>query len=95
LTYNHINSPESQPVSTVNKRGSPLKLVDKVTKEVKLIWIVESLDASFGNNATTVCLRLNQLSLRLYIRFLYGVCDNEIKTYPHDQVVKSLSLGRP
>lgn len=58
LANYHIDSPEPQPVSTVYERSSSLKLVNKVSEEVQLIWVVKSFDTPFRHNAAAICLQV-------------------------------------
>lgn len=54
---NNIDSPESQPVSAVDERGPSLEFVDKVAKEMGLVWVVEPLNAPLRYDAAAICLR--------------------------------------
>lgn len=45
---------KSKMVAPINKRRSSLKLVNKETKEVRLVGVVNALHASFGTDRTFI-----------------------------------------
>lgn len=51
-----INSMHTKPVTSVDQWRAPLRLFNKGSKKVRL-WIVESFDTAFGDNAAVVCLQ--------------------------------------
>lgn len=55
-----VNSLEPQPVAPVDEGSSPLGLLDEVAEVVRLIRVVKAFNTAFRDDATTVCLRLNE-----------------------------------
>jgi hypothetical protein len=51
-----INCFHSQPVPAINKWRASLKLLDKISEEMRLIWVVDPFHAPFGDNAAVISL---------------------------------------
>jgi hypothetical protein len=49
-----IHSFHSQPISAIDERRSPKRLLDKVAEKVRLVRKVQALDTSFRHNAAVV-----------------------------------------
>lgn len=49
-----VDSFHTQPIATVDERGPPLPLLDKVSKKVRLVWKVQKLNTSFRNDTAIV-----------------------------------------
>ncbi len=52
-----VHSMHTKPIPSVDQWRAPLRLFDKVSKEMGL-WIVESFHAALGHDAAIVCLRV-------------------------------------
>ena len=54
--HDMLDGMHTQPVSPVDERCSPLKLLYKKSKKLRFIWEIELFHAALGHNATIVCL---------------------------------------
>lgn len=52
-----IYSLHAKPVSTIDERGSSQGFLDEITKEMGLIWKVETFHTAFGNNTAVIGLK--------------------------------------
>jgi hypothetical protein len=57
VTHSNIDDMHSKEIASVDKRRSPLKLLDEVTEEVRLVGIIQLFHAPFGYYTAIVCLR--------------------------------------
>jgi hypothetical protein len=53
-----LNCLHSEPVAAINKRRSSLGLLHKVAEEMGFIWIVQTLNTTFRDNAAVIGLPL-------------------------------------
>lgn len=56
VAHGDIDDMKSEMVTSVYERRSSLELFDKVSKKLRLVWVVKTLHASLGANRTVVCL---------------------------------------
>lgn len=54
VTKSDIDDMEAEVVAPVDQRGSALGLVDEEAEEMRLIWVVQTLNASLGHDAAVV-----------------------------------------
>jgi hypothetical protein len=50
-------------ITTVYERRTPLRLLDKISEEVRFVGEIKTLDTSFGDNATIIRLQNGQNDL--------------------------------
>jgi len=67
-------------VAAVDDRGSALEAFHEIAKEVRLVWVVDLLNASFGRNAAVICLTRKKKKRQLRIdRYCFGQGSEEIE----------------
>ena len=81
-----INGFHTQPVASIDERSSPLRFLDKIAKEVRLIRIIQTLDTTFGDDTAVICLRRRKLVRKEEV--------NGVAAHTHNRVIDD-ELLRP
>ena len=66
LTNDPVNSPHSQPVTSIDSRWSPLRFSYEITIEVRL-WKIQLLYAALGHNTAIIGLKHHEIGSWIYL----------------------------